>query len=119
MTVSDSTSKVALVTGGAGGLGSAIARRFVEAGDIVYIVDADETAVLETAKRIAHDLNTETVIGIVGDVRDEVSNRGIIDRISHEHGRLNRLINAAGVGATTSFGTITREDWSRVLEINL
>lgn len=106
---------VALVTGGAAGIGWAIARAFAARGDRVAILDLDGT----TAAARAAELGPRH-IGLGGDVTDEAQVRAAIDRIEAELGALTAVVNNAGVGdnpAPTLDQDLAR--FRRVLSVHL
>jgi 2-deoxy-D-gluconate 3-dehydrogenase len=113
----DLTGKVALVTGGARGIGEAIVRRLAEAGAAVMIADRDETAALEAAEHIAVDggraASVRADLGVVADVREMVT------RTVAAFGRLDILVNNAGIFPFAAARDVSEEHWDRVLDVNL
>jgi len=106
--------KRVLITGGAGGIGSATARRFLEEGTRVYIFDRDEAA----CQRLLRDLpNLEGYILV--DVADPDSVARAFDELDKRAGGLDILINNAGISIRHPFMDITPQEWRRVLDINL
>lgn len=103
--------KVALVTGGASGLGKGIAQRFVEEGALTFITDisADGAAAAESVG--ANFLSQ--------DVRSEESWQQLIAEVVAGQGRLDVLVNNAGVFTSCPVDETPLEDWQRVLDINL
>jgi 2-hydroxycyclohexanecarboxyl-CoA dehydrogenase len=98
----------ALVTGGAGGIGTAIARRLAGEGAEVWVGDLNE----EGANDVASEINGHAV---VLDVTDHESARGAVDAA----GGLDVLINNAGTDEFGFFNQTTPEMWTRVLAVNL
>lgn len=107
----------AIVTGGAGGIGEAVARALAKRGYLPYIADLDEAGARAVADRLAAEgLAAETA---ALDVTDPVSARTLVDRIVAAHGRVDVLINNAGVESPRPFLDITLEDYERVMRVNM
>jgi 3alpha(or 20beta)-hydroxysteroid dehydrogenase len=109
--------RVALISGGGRGLGAAIARRLASDGARVVlgdIIDAEGAAV--AAELVGEGADAEYVHL---DVTDEASWIAAIDGISARHGRLDVLVNNAGVLRRKSIAETSFEDWSAVLAVNL
>ncbi|MCP5396433.1 MAG: glucose 1-dehydrogenase [Sphingomonadaceae bacterium] len=109
--------KVALVTGGARGLGLAFCTALAEAGAQVVMAD-----VLEAEGRAATDALTAqghavTFQGL--DVSSESDWADAVDAIKARYGQLDVLLNNAGVGGAGTFLSTTLEDWNRTIAINL
>jgi NAD(P)-dependent dehydrogenase (short-subunit alcohol dehydrogenase family) len=114
----DFSGKVALVTGAASGMGLAAARAFTEAGAAVVLADFKEDAV----KTAAQELSAvgHKALGLRCDVSDDSQVAAMVNRTVSEFGRLDAAFNNAGVMAhLASIGDSTREDWDRVIGINL
>lgn len=109
--------KVALVTGGAQGLGEAICRTLSECGATVVLADIRE----DQAQALAAELETngKKVQPLVLDVCNEVMIERAIQRIRADHGRLDVLVNNAGTDRTVSVEDLPVEDWDRVIATNL
>ncbi|KZL20804.1 Glucose 1-dehydrogenase 4 [Pseudovibrio axinellae] len=108
--------KVAIVTGGAQGIGYAIAQRFLEDGAKVMISDADERAgeaAQEALSEFGHVAFCHCDVGVRLDVRNMVANT--LD----EFGDIDVLVNNAGVTAAGDFLTLSEDDFDRVLQVNL
>lgn len=112
--------KIALVTGAARGIGAAIAEAFIEEGAFVYISDINEELGNEVARR-----HSKSAHFLFLDVREEADWKKCIDRILEEKGRLNIMVNNAGI---TGFeeGVVPHdpehaslEDWRKVHATNL
>ena len=106
--------KRVLITGGAGGIGTATARRFLDEGSRVVVLDRDETACL----RIRRDL--PTLQGIIdADVSDARAVERALARLDDLLGGLDVLINNAGISIRKPFMDITPEQWRAVIDVNL
>ena len=96
--------KVALVTGAASGIGLACARRFADDGAKVVGVDLQPGP--DSDVRVA-------------DVADESSIREAVDAVVHDHGRLDVVLNAAGVAGGGPIHLLDATEWERVIRVNL
>jgi len=115
--------KVALITGGGGGIGRATAERFVEEGAKVVIAEIDPKVGLsaaESARTFAGE-NGGDACFIYTDVSDEKSVRNVIDQTVQKYGKLNILHNNAG-GSTLDDGPVTTapiEEFWRCIKLDL
>jgi NAD(P)-dependent dehydrogenase (short-subunit alcohol dehydrogenase family) len=109
--------RVAVVTGGAVGIGRAIADRFAEAGADVVIGDVTDPAATVAELAAAHP--DRRILGTTLDVRDGASIVACADLAVRELGRLDIWANNAGIYPSRPLLDLTDEDWDRVLEINL
>ncbi len=104
--------RTAVITGGARGIGRAIAQRFIAEGADVLLADRDEAAMAATAKEL----------GCAAQVCDVARRRDIDDLIAGciaRFGRIDILVNNAGVTHAADFLDLTEEDFDRVLAINV
>jgi len=108
--------KVAVVTGAAKGIGAGIAERFLEAGAAVAAFDVDGPAVRSMSGRLAPK---GRVLAIEGDVAEEAHVKGAIEQTVAHYGRLDVLVNNAGVDLAAAFLDYTTEKWDRQLGVNL
>ncbi|MFO7260317.1 MAG: SDR family oxidoreductase [bacterium] len=110
--------KAAVVTGGSRGIGRAIAEALLERGARVTIGSATP-ARLEQAVAELEAKAPGRVRGVVCDVRDPDQCRELIDGAAEAFGRLDVLVNNAGVGIFGSVATLSVDDWRRVIDTNL
>ena len=104
--------KVALVTGGASGIGAGIAQVLAAAGARVAIGDLDEMAAAAVAGRLAG-------LGVRLDVTDRVVVDQAVTRVESDLGPVDVLVNNAGVSSVSPFGQISDADWDRLMGVNL
>ena len=107
--------KVVLVTAAAGtGIGNATALRCAEEGATVVISDAHERRLAEAADALG-----DGTVAIACDVTDEAQVQAMVDGTIEAHGRLDVLVNNAGLGGTADLVDMSDEQWNRVLDISL
>ena len=109
--------KVALITGGAGAIGRATARRFCADGANVLVADRDETH----AKDVAAAIRAEggQAIGVGVDVTSDASVATMVGKAVATFGRIDVLFTCAGVLVTGSVTDTSLDDWQRTLAVNL
>lgn len=107
----------AIVTGAASGLGKALSLGLAEYGATVIAWDIDMDGALATAREILEDGGHATAQQC--DVADPAAVRAAVSAAVEEHGSIDILITAAGIGMRASAESMSDEQWSRVLEINL
>ena len=110
--------RVALVTGGARGIGAAVADALAEAGAAVAIGDLDEAGALDTAARIGKDRGTP-VLGLGMDITRRESVDTIVAAVESELGPLTVLVNNAGIDVIKPFVDSTPDEWERIIAVNL
>jgi 3-oxoacyl-[acyl-carrier protein] reductase len=111
--------KVAVVTASAGaGIGLAAARRCLEEGASVVVSDTHERRLGETLDALKAE-HGDAVIAIGCDVTDDDQVRALVAGAVANFGRLDVMINNAGLGGTRSIVDMTDEEWSRVLDVTL
>jgi NADP-dependent 3-hydroxy acid dehydrogenase YdfG len=114
---SSMTGKVAFVTGGASGIGAALATKLAGAGAEVWIADRQ----IDKAQQLAQGLSTGAAKAhaIELDVRDYPSfERAVADAVQ-EAGRIDYLFNNAGIGVSGEIASYTLDDWNDVFDVNL
>ncbi|MGC9540272.1 SDR family oxidoreductase [Streptomyces sp. UG1] len=111
--------RTAVITAAAGaGIGGATARRFLEEGARVLISDAHARRLKEHEAELARQFEG-AVTSAVCDVTDEAQVRALFDTAVREHGRLDVVVNNAGLGGTSPLVDMTDEQWSKVLDVTL
>jgi NAD(P)-dependent dehydrogenase (short-subunit alcohol dehydrogenase family) len=110
-------SRVAIVTGGASGIGLAIARRLAVAGNAVAVFDRNGEAARDAAAAI--EASGDTAVGVEVDVTDRPGVEAGVAEVGEQLGRPTILVNNAGLDWFEPFLSITVENWNRVLDVNL
>ncbi|MFD3839208.1 SDR family oxidoreductase [Streptomyces sp. NPDC058642] len=111
--------RTAVITAAAGaGIGGATARRFLEEGARVLISDAHTRRLKEYEAELGRDF-PGAVTALPCDVTDESQVRTLFDTAVAEHGRLDVVVNNAGLGGTAPLVDMSDDQWSRVLDVTL
>jgi NAD(P)-dependent dehydrogenase (short-subunit alcohol dehydrogenase family) len=111
-----SITKVALITGAARGIGLATAKRGLAEGWAVALLDVEDTQLREAAASLADPVN---VLTLHCDVSDASAVNATMARINERFGRLDALINNAGVAVFKPILETADDEWDRVLAVNL
>ena len=109
--------RVAIITGAAKGIGKAISLTFIREGAKLALIDVDK-GILGTAKNEI-EKNREEVIAIPCDITKSVEVKAMVNQVQKAFGRVDILINNAGIIRRGTIETVTEEDWDRVIEVNL
>ncbi len=110
--------RVALVTGGASGIGYCVAEALAEAGADVVIADLTDEAI--SAARLKLKNSGHVVAGVVMDVTDSARVTQVADELVAAKGRIDILVNNAGIARSqTPAENVTDEHWLNVLDVNL
>ena len=109
--------KIAVVTGAARGIGAACARRFAAEGAAVVLADILEELGEATAQAIRDDGGSATFMPC--DTGDGLQARALVEQTVSRHGRIDVLVNNAGIFTIADFLDVTEEDFDRVLRVNL
>ena len=109
----DFSGKVVLITGAASGMGAATAHEFAGAGAHVIIVDLNT----EGAARVAKEI--EAGPPVIGDVSDSAFCNWAVEKTLVRHGRLDVLVNAAGIIVRAGAEGTSDEDWRRIMGVNV
>ena len=106
--------RVCVVTGGGRGIGKAIVEKFLEYGaEYVYAVDLNQDALIELEGRYAN------VKGVVLSVTDTAAVNDFAAKVKEEKGRIDVLVNNAGVTKDALIHKMSDEDWQFVIDVNL
>ncbi|RCX16766.1 NAD(P)-dependent dehydrogenase (short-subunit alcohol dehydrogenase family) [Fontibacillus phaseoli] len=109
--------KVAIITGAAGGMGKADALLFAREGAKVVITDIQEDKVLAAAEEI--NQNGGEALGVVHNVTSEDDWKRVVDEAVAKFGKIDILINNAGISSPTPMMDTTVELWNKVMDINI
>ncbi|MDO8187379.1 3-oxoacyl-ACP reductase FabG [Conexibacter sp. JD483] len=109
--------QVALVTGAAGGIGAAVAERLAAEGAHVAVLDRDEAGARATAARIGAAGGSASAHLV--DVADAARVDALFDALAAERGRIDVLVNNAGITRDNLLFKMSEEDWDTVLAVNL
>jgi len=104
--------RVALVTGAGAGIGQGIARVLASRGASVVVTDIDGDRARETAAQLGGS-------GLAHDVTDWEATARVVDAVLAEHGRIDVLVNNAGVSKSIPFHEIDEAEWDRVHDVNV
>ena len=113
----DLRGKVAVITGGASGIGRAVARRAAAEGMRVVIADIEEGALREVERELTGQ--GADAIAVTTDVADAGSVRGLRDRALRHYGAVHLVHNNAGVGGGGPIWEVPEEDWRWIMGVNL
>ncbi|MGH7744076.1 MAG: SDR family NAD(P)-dependent oxidoreductase, partial [Candidatus Dormibacteria bacterium] len=105
--------KVAVVTGAASGMGAATAREFVAQGGQVILVDRNAPL----AAQVANEINSGPPV--VGDVGNAAFCKQAVEAALARHGRLDVLVNAAGIIVRADALNTSDEQWQRIMDVNV
>jgi len=111
--------RVALVTGGGGGIGEAIGRLFVEEGAAVALVDTDKVAVETAATGMTKAVPGARVLALVADLTSESEARRVIDDALARFEALHTLVNVAGVRVYRPLAEADATGWEFIIGVNV
>ncbi len=110
--------KIAIVTGGAQGLGEAISLRLAAEGCRVVVADVKEDALRAAVDRIRRETSREA-LGVAADITREADVAALVDRAAAAYGRLDIMVSNAGILVAEAVEDFPAEKWLKVIEVNL
>ncbi len=110
--------KIAIVTGGAGGIGEALAMGLGIHGATVVVSSRNQEAIEKVAQQITEASGKEA-IAITSDVTDESSVQNLVDTVVKKYGKLDILVNAMGMNIKRDAMEYPMEDWDKLFEVNV
>ncbi|MEI6518542.1 MAG: glucose 1-dehydrogenase [bacterium] len=108
--------RIAVVTGGAQGIGRAITRQLLCEGWLVTVVDIDEEACVDISEEYS---SLGSLLVKVADIGTEMGVEEVIDVTVGEFGGIDLLVNNAGIGINKPVADLTLDEWNRVMSVNL
>lgn len=109
--------KVAIVTGGAKGIGLGSAKRLLEDGASVVVFDVDEKAIASAQEQFAS--YEDRFSGVKVDISSEVEVKKAISEVGNKHGHINYLVNSAGIQTYGTAEDTSEELWDRTFGVNV
>jgi meso-butanediol dehydrogenase/(S,S)-butanediol dehydrogenase/diacetyl reductase len=110
---------VAFITGGARGIGLAIAHWFLVNGHRVALIDIDSQTLTQAISQLHQAYDTHRVLGVHSDVSQPHQVQAAVDQVVAAFGRIDALINNAGVAVFKPIAETTFEEWRQVMATNL
>ena len=110
--------KIAIVTGGAGGIGEALAMGIGLHGATVVVSSRSQAAIEKVAKQIT-EASGNPAIAITSDVTDEGSVQNLVDRVMEKYGKIDILVNAMGMNIKRDAFEFPMEDWEKLFDVNV
>lgn len=109
--------KVALITGAGGGIGATTARTFAKEGARVVVADVNE----EGVRKVVEDITSSegSAIGVTMNVADSASVQAAVEQAKAWAGRIDILLNNAGITRDAGLLKMTEEQWDAVIDVNL
>ncbi len=109
--------KVTIITGAGRGIGQATAMKFAQEGAMVAVCDIDEKSAIDTARMVQASGGEAMAFKV--DVTDKISIQNMVDAVHQRYGRIDVLVNNAGIVADAQLKRMTDEQFDRVIDINL
>jgi len=110
--------KVAIVTGGAGGIGEALAMGLGLHGATVVVSSRNRDAIEKVAERIT-EVSGNPAVAITSDVTDERSMQQLVDQVMEKYGKIDILVNAIGINIKRDAFEFPMEDWDKLFSVNV
>jgi NAD(P)-dependent dehydrogenase (short-subunit alcohol dehydrogenase family) len=111
--------KVAIITGGAGGIGSATGQLMCEEGALVALVDKDAQALQTAQERIHAAVPGAQVVAVAADIASEPEAQRVVAEVAARFGRIDILVNNAGMREYWRLAEAPAQSWDRILGVNL
>lgn len=111
--------KVAIVTGGAQGIGLATAERLAREGAKVVLVDINLEATRKAAEQLKTEVKNADTLGLAADVTDFKACQDAVKAVLDKYGKIDILVNNAGITKDNLLMRLSDEDWDAVLNVNL
>ncbi|MBZ0137886.1 MAG: bifunctional aldolase/short-chain dehydrogenase [Planctomycetes bacterium] len=111
--------QIAIVTGAAGAIGSAVAESLIQAGAHVVLSDLDAERLEETCDALGEKHGKDTRRGVVCDVTDEHSVVALFDEVARLFGGADIIVPNAGIAMSRPIEELETDDWQRVMNVNL
>jgi len=109
--------RIAIVTGATRGMGRAVSERFAGEGAVTVLADLREGKLLELAASLEE--KGAGAMPRVCDVSDHFEVSALVNEVMEEYGRIDILVNAAGIMYPTKFHEMSVEEWDKVMDVNL
>lgn len=111
--------RVAIITGSTRGIGLATAKEFLKDGDYVVVFCRHQNHVEQVMRDLKMHSSPDHILPLVGDVRSSADVRQIIKATMRSFGRVDVLVNNAGIGLFKTVEETSEQEWDEVLNINL
>jgi 2-hydroxycyclohexanecarboxyl-CoA dehydrogenase len=111
--------KVAVITGGGGGIGSAAARLFMDAGALVAVVDQDQAAWTADAAGLANKTSVGNIRAFTADLGVEAEAERVVKEVVAAFGTIDVLVNNAGIRRYELVADAPWETWDAIMRVNL
>ena len=109
--------KTAIITGGGSGIGKAVAELFAARGAEIFVLDLNKSAADETVKLIAGNAGKATAFAT--NVSDQAEVNEVVSSISKDAGRIDILVNSAGISHIGKLESTSEEDFDRIFQVNI
>lgn len=110
--------KVAIVTGGAGGIGEALAMGLAAQGATVVVASRNQAAIDQVAAEITEKTGN-AALAVAVDVTDEASVANLVDTVMKKYGKIDILVNAMGMNIKRDAFEFPMEDWDKLFSVNV
>ncbi|MBN1557560.1 MAG: SDR family oxidoreductase [Lentisphaerae bacterium] len=111
--------RIVIITGAARGIGYGIAECFAAAGDRIVVADLDSQQARTAAQRLKDEASARDAVGIPCDVADRASVAAMIDGVTAQFGRLDVLVNNAGICPFRDVMEMEPDTWEKTIDVNL